>query len=412
MLVLYTDKASITLKGVHALNAWTFLQVFQANRSYKLSNLTHQIQLVAVVRTGYVETSNHWSRTHLVENSNLQLDAHALRNDYNADVVVLLTQAPSAGGAGLAYTFTVDNLPGGSFIRSFEPYAYAVVDALGFETTDFIFPHELGHLMGAEHDALSSSSSAGAIPGQSHGYFDQLPDSACIPFMTIMTQRVAVPQDEDGNPICAASDRLAMWSNTDDDTKQDGRPVGSSSAKNRDSLKLTAPFISKFRCGLPSPGNVWMKDNWNDSGAEPDPGQASADMWKSPYIWVRNSADSAPDYPAQHLDQDPIPGQINYVYAKLQNDGGQAAGNLEFLVADSATTLVWPDSFVSIGQCRSPTSLPTPHKSYPRLSGPRLVPDHTVSLHVGFRAPIRSRRRNHRASTRTYVAVTTSCGEA
>ena len=95
---------------------------------------------------------------------------------------------------------------------------------------------------------------------------------------------------------------------------------------------------------MPSPGNVWMKDSWNDSGAEPDPGQTGADMWKSPYIWVRNSEDSAPDYPAQHLDQSPIPGQVNYVYAKLQNDGDGTEGKLgNYGMAEGATTLVWQD---------------------------------------------------------------------
>jgi hypothetical protein len=376
VLVLYTDKALSTLKGVDSLNAWTILQVYEANRSYKLSNLTHQIRLVAVVPTAYIETSNDLSRDQLVEDSSPLLNAHAVRNDYNADIVVLLTQAPSAGGAGYAYTFTEENIPGDTFMRSFEPYAYAVVDALGFETTDLTFPHELGHLMGAEHDASSSSSSEGAIPGQSHGYFDQLPNSDCVPFMTIMTQRATVLKDETGTPLCPATDRLVMWSNTDDDTKQDGKPVGSATAKNRDSLKLTAPIITKFRCGLPSPGKVWMKDNWNDSGMEPDPGQGSAEMWKSPYIWVRNSEDAGPDYPAQHLDESPIPGQVNFVYAKLQNDGDQAEGKLEFWVAEAATTLVWPDSFTMKGVVQVPdfpahsTLIPPPFKWNPSGNGP------------------------------------------
>ena len=350
VLVLYTDKAVSVLKGVDTLNAWTLLQVYEANRSYKLSHLTHQIRLVDAVRTAYIEDSNEQSRDDLIDNTGDQLNAHERRDDYHADIVVLLTQAPNISGAGYSTTFTEENIPGGEkFMRSFDPFAYAVVDALGFETTDLTFAHELGHLMGAEHDASSSSSSEGAIPGQSHGYFDQLPDSDCSPFMTIMAQRAAVLKDENGIPICPATDRLVMWSNAEDDIEQDGRPVGSESARNRDSLKLTTPFISKFRCGLPSPGNVWMKDNWNDSGAQPDPGQTSADMWKSPYIWVRNSKDAAPDYPAQHLDQSPIPGQVNYVYAKLQNDGDQTEGKVEFWVANISTTLNWPGSFSLIG---------------------------------------------------------------
>ena len=160
-----------------------------------------------------------------------------------------------------------------------------------FETTELIFAHELGHLMGAEHDALTASSTAGAIPGQSHGYFDQSPGSECISFITIMTGAQARTA-EPGCDLPRVRPAYDAWPNTHNDTKHNGRPVGNASAKNRDSLALTVPFVSKFRCGLPSPVNVWMKDAWNDSGAEPDPGQAGTDMWKSPYIWVRNSAET------------------------------------------------------------------------------------------------------------------------
>lgn len=345
VLVLYTDKALTALQGLDALNAWTLLQVFQTNRSYERSHLTQHIRLVSVVPTEYQELSNYWSHRDLVENFS-ELNAHALRNANDADVVVLLTQAESAGGAGYADTFAAENLPGPSFITSFEPYAFAVLDALAFETTDLTFAHELGHLMGAEHDVSSSSSTKGVIPDQSHGYVDASAGSDCK-FMTIMARRDAETQTTAGN--CLDCDRLVMWSNTDNDTKQCGRPVGSATANNRDSLKLTAPYISKFRCGTPPTGNVWMKDAWNDSGAEPDPGQASADMWKSPDIWVRNSQDVGPSYPAQHLQQNAIPGQVNYVYVKLQNDGEQAEGTLQVWVADAATALLWPGSFTKAG---------------------------------------------------------------
>jgi hypothetical protein len=352
VLVLYTDKALKALQGVDALNAWILLQVFQTNRSYQRSHLTQQIRLVSVVPTAYQELSNYWSHRDLIENADPQMDAHALRNVTNADVVVLLTQAESAGGAGYADTFAAENLPGASFITSFEPYAFAVVDALGFETTDLTFAHELGHLMGAEHDESSSSSTKGVIPDQSHGYFDA-PDGSACKFMTIMARRNAETQTTAGN--CLDCDRLVMWSNTDEDTKQCGRPVGSTTANNRDSLKLTAPYISKFRCATTPPGDVWMKDTWNDSGTEPDLGQASADMWKSPYIWVRNSQDVGPSYPAQHLHQNAVPGQVNYVYVKLQNDGEQAEGTLQIWAADAATALLWPGSFTKVGSVAVPT---------------------------------------------------------
>jgi hypothetical protein len=72
-------------------------------------------------------------------------------------------------------------------------------------------------------------------------------------------------------------------------------------------------------------------------------------MWKSPYIWVRNSKDAEPGFPAQHLHEDPVPGQENYVYVKLQNDGNLTSGKLEVWWAEMATALVWPTNFTSVG---------------------------------------------------------------
>lgn len=158
-----------------------------------------------------------------------------------------------------------------------------------------------------------------------------------------------------------------MWSNTDEDTKHCGRNVGSATAKNRDSLALTAKYIPKFRCGRPSPSTVWMKDTWSDNGTEPDSDQVNSDMWKSPYIWVRNSKDSEPAFPAQHLQEDPIPGQENYVYVKLQNDGNQVSGKLEVWWAEMATALAWPANFTPVGPAtqlqvaaHSPLIVPVP----------------------------------------------------
>jgi hypothetical protein len=125
-------------------------------------------------------------------------------------------------------------------------------------------------------------------------------------------------------------------------------PVGSSSKNNRDTLKLTAPVVSRFRCGSPVPANVWMKDTWEDTGGEPDANTAALDMWKSPYVWVRNEKDEGPAYPGQHRHQNPVPGEVNYAYAKLHNGGAQTSGFLEFWEADLTTGLTWPD-FTKIG---------------------------------------------------------------
>jgi hypothetical protein len=90
-----------------------------------------------------------------------------------------------------------------------------------------------------------------------------------------------------------------------------------------------------------------MKDTWNDSGAEPDPNIAGESMWKSPYIWVRNTSD--PGLVSQHVHQNPQSGSPNFVYVKLHNGGSATSGNLELYFAEASSGLTWPADWTLIG---------------------------------------------------------------
>ena len=72
-------------------------------------------------------------------------------------------------------------------------------------------------------------------------------------------------------------------------------PVGTPTRNNRDTLEAYGPHRRQFSLRIGAPANVWMKDTWDDTGAEPDPAQNNEVMWKSPYIWIRNSQDPATD---------------------------------------------------------------------------------------------------------------------
>jgi hypothetical protein len=64
-------------------------------------------------------------------------------------------------------------------------------------------------------------------------------------------------------------------------------------------------------------------------------------MWKSPYIWVRNSQDTTLTH--QHQHQNPEFGSTNWVYVKLHNGGSAVAtGNLELWWANASVSLTWP----------------------------------------------------------------------
>jgi hypothetical protein len=91
-----------------------------------------------------------------------------------------------------------------------------------------------------------------------------------------------------------------------------------------------------------------MKDTWNDSGQEPDPDTATEAMWRSPYIWVRNSQDVG--LVNQHMHQNPEVGASNFAYVKLHNGSTSAAsGNLELYFANAGVSLAWPIAWTLIG---------------------------------------------------------------
>jgi hypothetical protein len=83
-----------------------------------------------------------------------------------------------------------------------------------------------------------------------------------------------------------------------------------------------------------------MKDTWNDTGGEPDALTARETIWRSPYIWIRNSRDT--DLTHQHHHQNPVVGVPNWVYVKLHNGGGGTSGRLKLYWAHASTVLSWP----------------------------------------------------------------------
>jgi hypothetical protein len=91
--------------------------------------------------------------------------------------------------------------------------------------------------------------------------------------------------------------------------------------------------------GAPAP-DLWMQDNADDTGTEPDP--SANPMYISDDIWVRNS----PDGFTNQDHQNPNGEQMNYVYVRVRNRGcsGGAAqsGTLKLYWAKASTALSWP----------------------------------------------------------------------
>ena len=167
--------------------------------------------------------------------------------------------------------------------------------------------------------------------------------------MTVMTDRESCDEcDSNGN--CAREcERRQVWSNRI--LTHCGEAMGNEDANNRATLEHTALTVANFRCRSPTPTNVWMKDTWDDIGLEPDPNLAAEAMWKSPYIWVRNSPDTSTMFEKwQHQHQNPVAGQLNYIYVKIHNSGSATIdGTLKVFGANASTGLSWQSSFTEAG---------------------------------------------------------------
>jgi hypothetical protein len=337
LLVVYTDDAEREANGAAAMLAHVNASVDQANTSYTNSNLQQQLRLVHVAKLDYDETAGVDAALLGFEDTANTVFApvRAWRDLYGADIVALITQSRPCGKSNTMATV------GNAFAAS----AISVVQ-YHCSTDIYTFGHELGHLMSARHD-WDVDDTDGQPYAYNHGCTQPYPWDGRDAWRTIMAQNDAcqAPRDSYGLPIDCG--RKLQWSDPDGCSKKDAAGALQISPKtdNRRTLENTALTVANFRCSLPF--DVWMRDTWNDSGAEPDPTQASEPMWKSPYIWVRNTPD--PNHLHEHDHENPQRGQAQFIYVKLHNRGVPMSGTLEVYGANAATGLSWPTDWKLLG---------------------------------------------------------------
>lgn len=340
IMVVYTADARSAAGGHAAIQAKILQAIGDANATFFISGMSMRIHPVHLAEISYTESGDvAVDRDRLQNPSDGFMDnVHALRDTYCADEVALIVDT---GTCGIAFIQDPSPDPG------FESHAFFVTQD-NCLTNTLAFAHEMGHTMGGRHDWYADDTIGS--PTNNHGYLN-----VANGWRTVMAY----------NAECAANGKTCFqqgsWSYPGYMIMGDpaGVPIGTSTsctsgnlnnppcdAGNRTVLMDSACTVADFRdrsvCA--DRNTVWMKDTWNDTGLEPDPLTVGQKMWKSPYIWIRNS--QAPAGLEQHRHENPVFGQTNYVYTKVHNDFGSAAsGRLKLYYAQFSTGISWPNDW-------------------------------------------------------------------
>jgi len=349
VLVVYTGRARIaagsTSPGItnSGIEAEIYEAVASTNLAYANSQISQQLRLVHMEEVSYSETDKTPTQilTDLQNSAGGLNQVLTLRNTYAADIVALIVSS-LANACGKSTV--MDDV-----VESFESQAYAVVRR-NCSVTKLTFGHELGHIMGAEHEwGIDPTPSVTPSEIYSHGYIQRVPTPSVSPWHTIM----AIDKNCLEDPPVNCGPRLPYFSNPSVSYPPgSGDPTGFDSdltpSDNHRRLNETALTVANFRCASTFVNNVWMKDADDDTGKEPDPQTAAEDMWKSPAIWVRNAQDSSGAH--RHDHENPRAGVPNWVYVEMQNGGGQVFGELETYFANASTSLLWPAGWTLISK--------------------------------------------------------------
>ncbi len=169
VLVFWTQ-AAINAMGWNELQTRIDLVIAQTNDAFRNSGISTRIEEAARMGIGIQERQFEVFRD--VEALANRVDVQGIRDQFNADIVVMMTDGnytdPRTGGRifGQALNFGPS-----------DPQAYAIVEAQE-ATASYTFAHELGHLFGARHQQNSIYNPCDNIgrncgddtEGDAHGY--------------------------------------------------------------------------------------------------------------------------------------------------------------------------------------------------------------------------------------------------
>lgn len=231
VLVVYTSSVFAAFgNDVHELDEFIAAAVRLTDVSFKDSSVAASVKLAHAESTSYIESGHVDTDLLRLEtpNDNELDDVQSLRDQYGADVVVLLVDTND--GAGVANIMEkIDPI--------YEAAAYAVVP-WEYALRNSSFVHELGHLLGARHE-WNDDGTDGKPDHANHGFAQPYPTIG-NPWRTVMA-----------TPSACVCERLPRWSNphvklpSGDDA---GDPNEPKPADNHATVERAAATVAKFRC--------------------------------------------------------------------------------------------------------------------------------------------------------------------
>ena len=192
------------------------LAIEETNQSYRNSGIGNvQIEVAHAYQTTYVESGTHFDHVFrfAYKNDGYMDEVHALRDQFKADVSLLIVHDPN--GCGLAAEV---------FARP--ERAFAVVHH-ECAANMYSLGHEIGHLIGARHDEALDDSKEPFLFG--HGFVHG------NAWRTMMSYKDS----------CGGCPRLPIWSNPE--VKVQGVPAGDDRSNNAKVIAEQAARVAGFR---------------------------------------------------------------------------------------------------------------------------------------------------------------------
>ena len=185
VLVLYTPNAQHSVSDIKNTISTA---ISLTNQSFINSNINYEIELVYAGLTNYTESSSYSTDLDRLRiNGDGYMDeVHTLRNEYSADICVLLINNSSVCGKASGIGVTGAD-------------AFCIVSTYSTcASSNYSFAHEIGHLLGCRHDPFVDNHSTPFAYG--HGYVNPS-----------KTWRTIMAYSSD----CGSCPRLLYWSNPD-----------------------------------------------------------------------------------------------------------------------------------------------------------------------------------------------------